>query len=377
MDAARTPMSRPAELSPRILVVDDDEQARRLLGRVLEGESHRWESATSAEEARTALAEGSFGLVMTCINLPGESGLELAEQVLAEHRETAVLIVTGVDDAEFAKTAISIGVYGYVVKPIIPNEIRIAIANALKRRQLEIENRAHREALEQVVRARTMALERSAHQLKLTREEMARRLSRAVEYRDEETGGHTERMSRYCSLLARRAGLDPESIRVASPMHDVGKVAVPDRILLKPGKLTPDERLEMERHTIVGYEILSGSGSSLLDLAARIALTHHERFDGSGYPHRLAGDEIPLEGRVAAIADVFDALTTERSYRPAFSLEDASQMMREQRGRHFDPDMLDFFLGLMNEIVEIRNTWDHRLSTIADAPVAAESAALS
>ena len=177
-----------------------------------------------------------------------------------------------------------------------------------------------------------------------------RRLSRAVEYRDEETGGHTERMSAYSAMLAGKLGVDVESIRIASPMHDVGKVALPDHILLRPGALTPDERREMERHTLIGYQILSGSGSALLELGATIALTHHEKWDGSGYPHQLVGNAIPLDGQVAAVADVFDALTSDRPYRQAFPIEQAVEILRGERGRHFDPRLVDLFIENVDEL---------------------------
>jgi putative two-component system response regulator len=310
------------------------------------------------------LRSNHFAVLLSDVLLPDESGLKLIQHVLSEHPEVAAMLVTESDDPEFAKRALDYGAYGYLVKPYTPNEVMITVANALRRRELEIENRAQRQTLEQIVKARTDALERSARQLKLTREETVRRLSRAVEYRDEETGQHTERMSRYCALLAARSGLDPESIRIASAMHDVGKVAVPDNVLLKPGILTPVERREMERHTEVGYQILHGSGSSLLELGAVIAWTHHEKYDGSGYPRRLVGQEIPMEGRVAAVADVFDALTTERSYRKAFELEDAVELMRAERGRHFDPYLLDFFLDSLDDVLEIRREY-------ADKPLVA------
>ena len=340
-----------------ILVIDDDEQTRRLLGRILANDGYEWHGASGPAEARRMLGEERFSLLLVDMNMPGESGLELMSHALAEYPDTAAMMVTGVDDPKLARAALDLGAYGYIAKPFTQSQITIAVDNALRRRTLEIENRAHREALEQIVHLRTAALERSAKQLKLTREETVRRLSRAVEYRDEETGGHTERMSRYCALLAARAGLDAESIRTASPMHDVGKVAVPDHILLKPGRLTPDERREMERHASVGHEILAGSGSALLGLAATIALTHHEKYDGTGYPRGLAGTDIPLEGRVAAIADVFDALTSDRSYRAAFAPEKAVEMMSAERGRHFDPELFDLFIGSMDEVLAIRSAY--------------------
>ena len=189
--------------------------------------------------------------------------------------------------------------------------------------------------------------------LRRSHEETIRRLSRAAEFRDDETGAHIERMSHYCELIAARLGLEPElreRLRIASPMHDVGKIGVADAILLKPGPLDADQRAEMQRHPDIGYGILAGSGAELLDLAATIAWTHHEHFDGSGYPRGLAGEEIPLEGRIAAVADVFDALTSDRVYRAAFSCDEAFVIMRAERGSQFDPCVLDAFLDAEDEI---------------------------
>jgi putative two-component system response regulator len=341
----------------RILVVEDDPQDQKLLVRLLDGAGYGCSVAGDAPDARRLLARESFDLVLADVNLPGESGLKLVQHVLGEFPETAAVMVTGMDDPGIANTAIEIGTYGYVIKPFTANEILIAVKNALSRRRLEIENSAQRETLEQIVRARTAALERSAKRLKLSREETVRRLSRAVEYRDEETGGHTERMSAYCAMLAAKLGLDVESIRIASPMHDVGKVALPDHILLRPGALTPDEREEMERHTWIGHQILSGSGSALLELGATIALTHHEKWDGTGYPRRLAGNAIPLEGQVAAVADVFDALTSDRPYRQAFPIDRAVDIMRSESGGHFDPRLVDLFLENVDEIVDLRERY--------------------
>ncbi len=190
--------------------------------------------------------------------------------------------------------------------------------------------------------------------LRRSQEEMARRLSTAAEHRDGTIGRHIERVSIYCELVARKLGLDDStcgSLRLASPLHDVGKIGIADQILLKPGPLTDDERALMERHAEIGHDMLTGSGSELLDLAATIALTHHERFDGKGYPRGLQGEAIPLEGRIVAVADVFDALTSDRVYRPAYNAEVATAMMRAGRGSQFDPLVLDAFIALGNEIV--------------------------
>jgi putative two-component system response regulator len=200
-------------------------------------------------------------------------------------------------------------------------------------------------------------------ELRLAQEDTVERLSIAAEFRDDETARHVQRMSRYTSLLAARAGEHAERVemvRIASVMHDVGKIGIPDSILLKPGKLTPEERRIMEQHSEIGYRILSGSRSEVLTLAAQIAWTHHERVDGNGYPRRLGDDAIPLEGRMAAIADVFDALTSHKVYKKAFPLGQAVDVMREGRGSHFDADLLDLFLDSMDEVIRIKERFADR-----------------
>ena len=200
-------------------------------------------------------------------------------------------------------------------------------------------------------------------ELRLAQEDTVERLSIAAEFRDDEAARHVQRMSRYTSLLAARSGEDAqraEMVRISSVMHDVGKIGIPDSILLKPGKLTPEERRIMEQHSEIGYRILSGSRSEVLTLAAQIAWTHHERVDGNGYPRRLAGDAIPVEGRMAAIADVFDALTSHKVYKKAFPLGQAVDIMREERGSHFDADLLDLFLDSMDEVIRIKERFADR-----------------
>jgi putative two-component system response regulator len=341
--------------SELILVVEDDRQAQSLIARTLERAGYRWDVATDGVTARRMSGAQEYDVVLCELNLPDQSGLELVESLCRRAPDTAAVVVTAIEDPALAERAIELGTYGYILKPFTATEVLVALRGALQRRRLRIENRAQRETLEQIVHARTTALERSAMRLKLSREETVRRLSRAVEYRDEETGGHTERMSAYAALLAGKLGLDDESIRIASPMHDVGKVALPDHMLLRPGSLTPEEHVEMERHTVIGYQILSGSGSALLELGASIALTHHERWDGTGYPRGLAGPEIPMEGQVAAVADVFDALTSDRPYRKAFSIERAVEIMKAERGKHFDPRLVDMFFENMDQVLEIRD----------------------
>jgi response regulator RpfG family c-di-GMP phosphodiesterase len=201
---------------------------------------------------------------------------------------------------------------------------------------------------------------------------LLRRLARTARLRDEETAAHMQRMSRSCASIARRLGFsdsDCERVRAASLLHDVGKVGIPDAVLRKPGRLTDAERRLMEHHTRYGHEILSGSGNDLVELAATIALSHHERFDGGGYPRRLRGQEIPLPGRIAALADVFDALTNDRIYRPAFSVEEATDMMASERGSQFDPTVFDAFIDARAEIVEIGRLSPDEPAYTANSPL--------
>ncbi len=205
-------------------------------------------------------------------------------------------------------------------------------------------------ALEQEIDGRTSELKRALSELEIAQAETVRRLSMAVEFRDEDTGAHIERIGRFSTLLAEHIGMDAEfceRLSHAAPLHDVGKVAIPDAILLKPGPLTVEERAIVETHAEEGHRLVRGSSSSILDMAATIALSHQEKWDGSGYPRGLKGEAIPIEGRIVAVADVFDALTSDRVYRKAFSVEEAVQMMREQRGRHFDPVLLDAFMEVL------------------------------
>ena len=346
-----------------ILIVDDEETIARHLERVLSRKAYDCMTASSGAEARTLLQKRPFDLVLCDVNMPGESGIDLLDEIARNYPDTATVMVTGMDDTDLAEHALAMGAYGYVIKPFEPNEILIDVSNALRRRTLEIENRKHREKLESMVQERTAdlwtairSLERSESDLRQSREDTVRRLSLAAEFRDDDTAQHVNRMSLYCELIYRHLGEDYdrcELIRTASAMHDVGKIGIPDRILLKPGPLTREEMDVMRTHSVLGHRILDGSDSDLLLTAARIALTHHEWWDGTGYPRGLKGEEIPLEGRVAAIADVFDALTSDRVYRKGYSFGEAVEMMSAERGTHFDPELLDLFLGSLDEIIDI------------------------
>lgn len=357
-------ITQPSLLENRnILIVDDEEPIRRLLGYLLEPHGYHVTLAGESREARQQLEKTSYALVLCDVNMPGESGMDLVRHILTHYATTAVIMITGLDSPVLANAALDMGAFGYVIKPFEANEVLINVANALRRRKLEIENAMHRENLEEVVRTRTIALqqalewlERSEKELRLSREETIQRLAIAAEFRDSSTAQHIQRMSHYCELLARRYGLSPDRcdlIRTASPMHDIGKIGTPDHVLLKPGKFTPEEFKVITQHTEIGYRILAGSDSELLKVAALIAWTHHERYDGTGYPRGIKGEDIPLEGRITAIADNFDALTTQRVYKPAYDFDHAKEIMLKERGKHFDPDLLDIFFASMEDIKRI------------------------
>jgi cyclic di-GMP phosphodiesterase len=339
---------------PKLLVVEDDLVARTVACDILRPH-YEVTVAVDAQEARGKLIGNPIDLLLCDIYMPGESGLELAEWVLSKRdNELAVVMVTGADDTGMADRAFELGAYGYLVKPYRRGDLLITVSSALRRRRAELQTRAYQRELEQDVVTKSLETERmrqllrrSEESLERSRLETVHKLSLAVEMRDQVTGHHLSRMGAYCEEIADRLELDRkvrETIALAAQMHDIGKIAVPDHILLKEGPLTSVERRQMETHAEIGRQILHGSESPLLQLAESIAWTHHEKFDGSGYPRRLNGDHIPIEGRVAAVADVFDALTRDRPYREAMPLDEATAVMAEGRGSHFDPEILDTFM---------------------------------
>jgi putative two-component system response regulator len=350
-----------------VLVVDDEEAIRRMLARILERAGYHCITAGDLDEARRVLKEESFALVLSDMNMPGGSGLDLLLEISKELPDVATMLISGLDDPKLADTALEIGAYGYLVKPLEATEVLIHVNSALRRRRAEVDNRKHRERLEQMVRDRTeemmgyiSRLEAAERDMRELQDETIRRLSLAAEFRDDDTPRHVERMSRYAALIADRIGIEAERsalIRVASSMHDVGKIGIPDSILMKPGKLTEEEWTFMKRHCEIGHRLLSGTRAEVLNLAATIALTHHERVDGTGYPKNLKGEDIPIEGRITAIADVFDALTSKRVYSNAKPFTEAVEIMKAGRGSQFDEDMLDAFLSSMPVILGIKERY--------------------
>lgn len=474
-DPAISPPLRRQSPHTRILVTGDRPETILLTDRAL-GDSYECEFAGSAEQAQEKLRMGTFQLAICNLDSSDSTGLDLAEEIVRDHPDTAtVVLMKGGDDPETAKRAFTLGVYGYLVEPFWPGQLLITVLSALRRRQLEITARTHSQNLEDrrqtiidmapigiyakdasgryviandradelagVMPGELIGLtdgailppeklrthtdgdrrvfeERKPHEredtaeirgerktfktirfplldevgeitavggvsvditaereairlrdelaatqqtaideLRLSRQETIRGLAKAIELHDSSTGEHVERMADIASFLATQMGLEADRIdllRAAAPMHDVGKIGTPAEILRKPGPLSAEERGVMQRHTVVGHDIFAHFESELSHIAATIALTHHEHYDGSGYPQGLAGEDIPLVGRIAGVADVFDALLTDRCYRPALSVDEAVTVMREGGGTQFDPRIVDILLDHVDEALAIR-----------------------
>jgi putative two-component system response regulator len=354
---------QPDERTERFLVVDDEEPICRLIVRLLAMQGYDADYVMDVAAARVAVETGTYCLVLTDLNMPGDSGLELVRELAGRKPHVGCLMVTGEGSVDIGKTVLHAGAYGYISKPVDPDSLLIAIVNALERQRLELGELEHRQRLEETVADRTRdlwqtnrRLEKAMADVVTSQEETIERLVIAAEFRDDETGQHIQRMSRYAEIVALAISGDTiwsANVRLASVMHDVGKIAIPDDILRKPGRLSAREWRVMQTHAEIGSRILSGSDSELLQNASEIALTHHERWDGTGYPQGLRGEEIPLVGRIAAVADVFDALTSDRVYRRRYSIPDALQMMRDGRGSQLAPDALDALFSSIADIITV------------------------
>ncbi|MFQ3580816.1 MAG: HD domain-containing phosphohydrolase [Chloracidobacterium sp.] len=348
----------------RILVVDDLELNIKLLENLLaEAGYRRVFSTTDARQVAELYRELSPDLVLLDLHMPHRNGFQVMEDLREIERDSyiPVLVLTGLPDHATRLRALEAGARDFLSKPFEHIEALTRIRNMIEVRLLHNDVREQNRHLEEKVRERT-------HQLRETQLEIVRRLGRAAEYRDNVTGMHVIRMSHYCAELARAIGWKEEACEMllhASPMHDIGKIGIPDRILLKEGKLTAEEWEVMKSHAAIGAELLSGSTSPLMQMAMEIALSHHEKWDGSGYPQGLKGEEIPIVGRIVALCDVFDALTTERPYKQAWPVEDVIAELDRQSGKHFDPDLVETFKSILPKILQIRERYTERAATAA------------
>lgn len=335
--------------SARILIIDDEPSNTAILRRILDRAGYTKLADTNDPlKAVPLFLEFRPDLICLDLHMPGLDGFGVLDQLaplIPASTYLPILMLTGDSSAQSKQRALSLGAKDFVTKPFEVDEVLLRIRNLLTPRFMHLELAGYNDLLERQVRERTRALEDS-------RVEVLERLARAAEFRDDATGQHTRRVGQLAGSLARSVGLsltEVETIVRAAPLHDIGKIGVPDQILLKPGKLDPAEFDIMKRHTSIGAEILAGGRSSLIQMAAEIAHHHHERWDGYGYPTGLRHDSIPLSARIVALADVFDALSHDRPYRPAWPLADVLEEIQRQSGAHFDPELVGPFMELAHE----------------------------
>lgn len=351
-----------------ILIVDDEPANVLLLQRILKNAGYTRLSSAGDGNAAVALCESdAFDLVLLDLMMPGRDGFGVLEMLAPQlQRENLPVMMLTADASRATKQrALDVGAKDFLTKPFDAIEVLLRVKSLLETRFLTLELREHNRHLEERVAQRTLELSESYDKLVIVNThlqqsrraveesqiEVLSRLAQASELRDDDTGQHTIRVGENAARLAKQLELDferVELIRRAAPLHDVGKIGISDTILLKPGRLTPDEFALMKTHTIIGAQLLSGGQSPFVRVAEIIAATHHERFDGGGYPCGLGGEDIPLEGRIVSVVDVFDALTHERPYKRAWSREEALAELEAQRGKQFDPRVVDAFLALMN-----------------------------
>jgi len=336
-----------------ILITDDEPNVCQLLKNRLEQEGFECHTCASAEEALQTVQASNFDLIISDLRLPNMSGTELMEVVFKNNPRTAFLIVTGVDDVRVGIDAMKRGADDYLVKPFQLAAVVASVERALERKQMKAELESYRQNLESMVEQRTKQLQTAMKRIENTYDETLEALGAALDLRDTETEGHSRRVSRSCLEIARAMGCSGEQLKQISRgsyLHDIGKIGIPDTILLKPGRLTEEETAVMQTHARVGYDLVSKIG--FLAPAAEIVLTHQERFDGTGYPQGLMGEEIPLGARIFAIADTLDAMTSDRPYRRALSLSTARAEITLESGRQFDPEVVRVFLSLPEQVWE-------------------------
>jgi putative two-component system response regulator len=335
---------------PRILIVDDEAPVRRLLSRLLEGQGYECGTAGGPDQAREMLSREKFQLLLCDVRMPGQSGLELVKEVMPRYPETAVVFVSGLDDPSVARMALEQGAYGYILKPFRSNEVLIQVANALRRRQLEIAGRVHLQELERKVHERTQELQRSLSDLRQAVDGVVRAMSLAIEARDPYTAGHQRRVAELSRAIAKDLGVPAGSIEglyMAGLIHDLGKISVPAEILSKPSRLSDVEFGLIRSHPEVGYQILRPIQFPWP--VAEMVRQHHEKMDGSGYPQGLRGEDILLEARILVVADVVEAIASHRPYRPALGVDRALEEIEGKRGILYDPQVVDACLKLFRE----------------------------
>jgi len=372
-DHVRAPSHRPGLGAHRggsgsrftVLVVDDDEITRTLHAEFVRGFGYEVEVAVDGIEALAKVALG-VDLVLTDAHMPNLDGFDVARRIRETRapEDLPIVMVTSLEAREDRLRAYETGINDFINKPVEHTELRLRLRWLLELKAAHDELLAREATLEATVERRTRELRHALEEVTAAQRRVQEghldtiyRLTLAAEYKDHDTAGHIERIGRYSEVMARAMHLAPsviDTIRHAAPMHDVGKLGIPDHILLKPGPLTDEERAVMNTHTTIGGQILAGSSSPVIQMGQKIALAHHEQWNGSGYPNGIGEEDIPIEARICTVVDFFDALTFDRPYRAAVPNPEVLAMMREESGSRFDPDVLDVFLSVQDEIRAIQ-----------------------
>ncbi|MBF0618840.1 MAG: response regulator [Candidatus Omnitrophica bacterium] len=362
-------------LNAKILIVEDDKLSRLLLKNILSSAGFKnIRALPNATRILRIYASYKPDLLVLDLSLPKVDGFRVLQQLKEQNPDDylPVLVISQeMDDGVHLRT-LAAGAKDFLSKPYDRPKVILRAKNLIEVRLLHNEVRDKNKDLEKVIRSRTQ-------ELRDTRLDVIRRLGYAAECRDSDTGQHIVRMSRYCAALAKAMGMNDEEcdlVLTTSPLHDIGKIAIPDSVLLKPGQLTAEEWQVMKTHADIGGELLSGSDSTFLRMAETIARTHHERWDGSGYPRGLKGEDIPLVGRICAVCDVFDALTSDRPYKKAWSAEDALKEIRRLSGTHFDPRIVQVFFDILPDIRSIRREIETLVRLVSKETIPARSGAV-
>jgi len=342
-----------------VLLCDDELMNRKVASKILNKEGFSVIEATNGAEAIELLKHSRVDLILMDLMMPVMDGYE-ATKIIKEDEELSsipLIVISALSDKKAITRALELGANEYLTKPFDIVDFRLRVQNAIKIGMYQNILKEHKTLLESEVKKKTQELQIALKEVKHSEEDIISILGKTAEYRDNETSAHTLRVGEMAALVAKKLNWvdkDVELIRLAAPMHDLGKVGIPDEILLKPGKLSFEEFAIMKQHATIGYKILAQKDTPLLHLAAEIANTHHEKYDGSGYPKGLKGDDIPQSGAIVAVVDVFDALLSERPYKKAFGLEKTLDILKSDSGKHFHPQIIDVFLKNLEEILEIR-----------------------
>ena len=344
---------------PTVLLCDDEPMNRKVASKILQKEGFGVIEAQNGQEAIDILKRQTVDLILMDLMMPVMDGYE-ATKIIKEDDELStipLIIISALSDRSSIVKCLEIGADEYLTKPFDLTDFRLRINNAIKMGVYQNMLKDHKRLLEAQVKEKTKDLQNALIEVQNSEKDIISILSKTAEYRDNETSAHTLRVGEMAANMAQKLGWDDDKVelmRLAAPMHDIGKVGIEDHILLKPGKLDEEEFLRMKEHSNIGNSILSQKQTPLLNLAAEIAFSHHEKYDGSGYPRGLKEDDIPLSGAIVAVVDVFDALLSERPYKKAFSLEKTLDIIREGSGSHFHPKIVETFINNLEDFLEIR-----------------------